>query len=166
MNFETQANFLEWTIWAAMGGIWPCHWITSSVGAQVQFRCELKLDWMNYLVVCDVFAWLLWPCRPKSCIPLFNTNNIYFNWHKLQVRLSKIIQQSNDNTGTGNNGLTLPHFENGRDVTVYFMLGLKCVCCCQVAGKCARDYKKMQLKCLHASRDFLMSHPFLKWDKV
>ena len=38
--------------------------------------------------------------------------------------------------------LTSSHFENGRDVTAYFMLGLKRRGCSQVAGKYVGDYKK------------------------
>ena len=51
---------------------------------------------------------------------------------------------------------TLYHFENERDVTTYFfffVLELKHTRCCQVAWKYACNYKKVQLKCLHAYRD-------------
>ena len=51
------------------------------------------------------------------------------------------------------------HFENGRDVTVYFMLD-RTEMCAMLSGhrKWARDYKKAQLECLSSSRDALWHH--------
>ena len=43
--------------------------------------------------------------------------------------------------------LTLSRFENGRNVTAYFMLDkTECMRCCQVAGNYVCDYKMAQLK--------------------
>ena len=39
-------------------------------------------------------------------------------------------------------------------------VGLKCACCCQVAGKYVCDYKKAQLKGLHTCRGALWCHVY------
>ena len=60
------------------------------------------------------------------------------------------------------------HFENGHDVTAYFMsTRLECARCCQCTGTYKRHLKKAWLKCWCTFRDaFSMLHLFSKWDKV
>ena len=58
------------------------------------------------------------------------------------------------------NNQTLPHFENGHDVSPYFMLGRTETGCIMFARKYARNFKKKKarLKCWCACRDTLRCH--------